>query len=121
MPYKGHTQTLQNSQNSQNPQNSQNSGKSCHRYQNIQSNPKYYILNHGNSDEIIDDSFNRETAQEREANIFASRLLMPSKLVEKIISEVKKPTVDQLAKKFNVSTQAMTIRLIQLDILHKIS
>lgn len=56
-----------------------------------------------------------EILKEREANAFAAALLMPIPL---IASEIKKlkgdDIVEELAKKFNVSTQAMSFRLSNL-------
>lgn len=54
--------------------------------------------------------------EEIEANAFAAALLMPKKLVQKELPgdqnvEIK---VDEMAKRFEVSDEAMTIRLIKL-------
>lgn len=62
-----------------------------------------------------------EYQMEKEANAFAAALLMPSSLV---LEEVKKINFDladdsslrKLANKFNVSTQAMSFRLANLNI-----
>lgn len=56
-----------------------------------------------------------ELIKEREANAFAAALLMPKKLVEAEFSEAEDfEIVVGLAKKFNVSTQAMSFRLSNL-------
>ena len=63
--------------------------------------------------------------EEREANAFAAELLMPADFVEKAVDELidKQPTitanqlVGRLAVQFEVSEQAMEIRLGNLDIL----
>lgn len=59
--------------------------------------------------------------KEREANIFASKLLMPQKLVLEIFESIEKINTIQivrtLAKKFNVSYIAMEYRLIDLEII----
>lgn len=60
-----------------------------------------------------------EVKREREANAFAASLLMPKFLIEKEISDLpeKKDVVKHLANKFNVSSDAMTFRLINLGLL----
>jgi Zn-dependent peptidase ImmA (M78 family) len=54
--------------------------------------------------------------QEREANQFASALLMPEDWLK---AEVKKTglDLDKLSKKFDVSKQALTIRLLDLKLI----
>lgn len=58
---------------------------------------------------------------EVQANQFAASLLMPTKLVREHVDSMPKPLRDedvtQLARKFNVSVQAMTIRLTTLGLL----
>lgn len=61
-----------------------------------------------------------EFIREREANALAAAFLMPKKLVEEEIkkySTANEDAVFKLAEKFNVSVQAMNIRLINLDII----
>ncbi len=67
-----------------------------------------------------------EKRDEVEANFFAAELLMPRKiLVERLLTNktldfLETDTDDaigQLAKEFNVSTQALTVRLVQLKII----
>jgi Zn-dependent peptidase ImmA (M78 family) len=62
-----------------------------------------------------------ELLKEREANAFAASLLMPQKLliqeVEKIKNETKEKFISRLAKKFDVSEQAITIRLTNLGLI----
>lgn len=61
------------------------------------------------------DSSTGEIMKEREANAFAAALLMPRCLIEEHINESKDfEGVGSLAKKFNVSTQAMSFRLSNL-------
>lgn len=56
-----------------------------------------------------------EFLKEREANAFAAALLMPIPLIASEIKDLKgDDIVEQLAKKFNVSTQAMSFRLSNL-------
>jgi Zn-dependent peptidase ImmA (M78 family) len=62
-----------------------------------------------------------EILQEREANAFAASLLMPKNLmiaeVEKHQHENKDKFITSLSKKFNVSEQAIAIRLTNLALL----
>jgi Zn-dependent peptidase ImmA (M78 family) len=56
-----------------------------------------------------------EILKEREANAFAAALLMPIPLIASEIKNLKgDDIVEELAKKFNVSTQAMSFRLSNL-------
>lgn len=62
-----------------------------------------------------------EFQKEREANAFAAALLMPKKLVEQEIKLIAKENIHEaiktLAEYFEVSVQAMSIRLTNLDII----
>lgn len=60
-----------------------------------------------------------ESIMEREANAFAAALLMPRKLILKELEEDnnKSNIIKRLSQKFNVSIQAMGIRLVNLEIL----
>ncbi len=61
------------------------------------------------------DSSTGEIMKEREANAFAAALLMPRCLIKEHISNFEDfEVVNSLAKKFNVSTQAMSFRLSNL-------
>lgn len=54
--------------------------------------------------------------QETEANKMAADILMPWELIDEIIENSKRPTVEGLAKKLRVSRGAMSIRLgVPLD------
>jgi Zn-dependent peptidase ImmA (M78 family) len=60
--------------------------------------------------------------KEIEANQFASCLLMPAKLVRRAVEDLPPwplddPQINTLAKKFQVSVQAMTIRLTSLNLI----
>lgn len=59
-----------------------------------------------------------EVRKEREANAFAASLLMPQSLIEKEINNIGNidmdVLIDSMAKRFNVSSQAMTFRLANL-------
>ena len=89
----------------------------------------HYVL-HRNIPLIIDKgyreiTFNRdlssttgEIRREREANAFAASLLMPRDIVEKEIISIPKDAdvLTHLARRFNVSTQAMSFRLSNLEL-----
>jgi Zn-dependent peptidase ImmA (M78 family) len=79
----------------------------------------HLLLGHdlGKDDDVVDDDFDKPIPKEKEANIFASCLLMPAEMVE---SEVKKlPRIDlkKLAQTFDVSEQTITIRLLNLNLI----
>ncbi len=62
------------------------------------------------------------TIKEIEANAFAGELLMPESVIRKEIekkslSAFDDNTVEELAKKFDVSTQALTVRLMKLKLI----
>jgi Zn-dependent peptidase ImmA (M78 family) len=84
----------------------------------------HFLLGHDiekGVDETIDDTFDKPYPQEREANLFASALLMPSEWVTKEFkaqgSDLSKVDLDKLASTFGVSKQAMTIRLLALKLI----
>ncbi len=80
----------------------------------------HFLLGHGIGEEyegeIIDDVFDKPLPVEREANIFASSILMPAEWVK---GEIKNSgmKVDHLSEVFGVSKQAMTIRLLELKLI----
>jgi Zn-dependent peptidase ImmA (M78 family) len=55
--------------------------------------------------------------EERDANVFAARLLMPAKVVRYAVNEKKIRSIERLAEVFGVSQVAMKYRLINLGIL----
>lgn len=79
----------------------------------------HFLLGHDligeHSEEGVDDFFDKARPKEREANSFASSLLMPGEWVKE---HVKKNGMDieTLAKAFGVSKQAATIRLFELKL-----
>lgn len=91
----------------------------------------HYLLHAKDSNLFIDktekilyrdvNSSTGEILKEREANAFAASLIMPQKLiiqeVEKIKNENKESFILKLAKKFDVSVQAITIRLTNLGLI----
>lgn len=56
-----------------------------------------------------------EYKKEREANIFAGRLLIPKEALEKYYDELTLPSLHKLAEIFDVSTSVMAARLEYLD------
>lgn len=77
----------------------------------------HFLMSHEmGKDELIDDAFDRPHSQEQEANMFASYLLMPSDWIKE---SVKKYGMDleKLAKEYEVSKQAITIRLLELNLI----
>lgn len=78
----------------------------------------HYLLGHEelNDESFVDERFDKPIPREKEANIFAAALLMPKKSVT---DSVKKHGLDikKMAKLFQVSEQAMTIRLLELNLI----
>ena len=81
----------------------------------------HHFMNHG--DRHRKDTFGappnnpEDRRKEWEANEFAAALLMPKKSIDLVIEKMEHPTVSKLADVFNVSEQAMRIRLQRLGIL----
>ncbi len=67
---------------------------------------------------IVEDGFDKDTIKEKEANSFASELLMPRDL---LLADMKggKYDIPSLAKRYMVSEQAISIRLLQSGLLAK--
>ncbi|MBU0666164.1 MAG: ImmA/IrrE family metallo-endopeptidase, partial [Nanoarchaeota archaeon] len=65
----------------------------------------------------LDDSFDKNTDKEREANKFASELLMPYDFL-KLDIEKDQHDIPSLAKKYEVSEQAMSIRLLETSLIN---
>ncbi|MFZ2186439.1 MAG: ImmA/IrrE family metallo-endopeptidase [Streptococcus parauberis] len=97
----------------------------------------HYVYKHGESARLIDSSFYNiiERRKETEANRFAVDLLMPVKLIYKLISEYEKTKfvskdeylesdpedlINYLASCMEVSTQSMKYRLLNLNIINEI-
>ncbi|MGY6649487.1 ImmA/IrrE family metallo-endopeptidase [Wenyingzhuangia sp. IMCC45574] len=92
----------------------------------------HYVLHRFNQELFVDhkqfkaifrdnDSSKGDITQEREANAFAAALLMPKEKLNKALSkhvfdlaDSDENIIDKLAKKFNVSSQAMTYRIAKL-------
>jgi Zn-dependent peptidase ImmA (M78 family) len=78
----------------------------------------HYIMGHdiGNTRDFIDDEMCQFNPVEKEANLFASILLMPKDYVKKSV-DTKGLDIKRLAGEFEVSEQAMTIRLLELKLI----
>ncbi len=76
----------------------------------------HFLLGHRIDQEIIDDDFDKPLPPEQEANAFAAALLMPADFVKKSVSK-SGLDLDELSKIYEVSKQAMTIRLLALNLI----
>jgi len=79
----------------------------------------HFLLGHNIADEqdILDDDFDKPIHKEKEANIFASQILMPANWVKNDVAKNGKIDLKQLASKYEVSEQAITIRLLELNLI----
>jgi Zn-dependent peptidase ImmA (M78 family) len=86
-----------------------------------------HLVLHESEDYFVDRVFRRDTNSsaavdqvEIEANKFAACLLMPKSFVKAAIADYEEPlrseNVEELARSFQVSQQAMTLRLINLQV-----
>jgi Zn-dependent peptidase ImmA (M78 family) len=73
----------------------------------------HFLLGH--EADAIDEAPERPMPLEREANLFASHLLMPTAEVQQLVQKLGLD-IRRLAREFNVSDQAMTIRLLGLNL-----
>ncbi|MEK9183657.1 MAG: ImmA/IrrE family metallo-endopeptidase [Patescibacteria group bacterium] len=78
----------------------------------------HFLLNHEMGDQIIDDVFDRPTDKEREANNFAAELLKPKDFLKQDIG--KKLKIPDLARRYNVSEQALSIRLLKTGLINNL-
>lgn len=81
----------------------------------------HFLLGHEIPEKIIDDSFDKPIDKEKEANKFASELLMPKDFLEKDLAkgnEILK--IPDLARRYMVSEQAMSIKLMNSGLINKI-
>lgn len=76
----------------------------------------HYIMGH-DENKILDDSFDKDTDKEREANKFASEILMPYEILKADI-ESEPHDIPSLARKYEVSEQAMAIRLLESTLIN---
>lgn len=78
----------------------------------------HYFLGHDHQ-RSIHENFDEPTDKEREANKFAAELLMPIDFLKKDVEKIG-ITVPDLSKKYEVSDQAMSIRLLETKLIDKI-
>lgn len=77
----------------------------------------HYFLHIPDDDNGVIISFRGlKNEREREADIFASELLMPKNLVKEEYDKLPFPTVSYLASLFNVSKMAMEIKLQEMEL-----
>ena len=76
----------------------------------------HYIMGH-DENTYLDDSFDKSTDKEREANKFAGELLMPFEILKTDI-EKNVYNIPSLAKRYEVSEQAMSIRLLETNLIN---
>ncbi len=67
---------------------------------------------------IVEDGFDKDTVKEKEANAFASELLMPKDM---LVTDMKsgKYDIPSLARRYMVSEQAISIRLLHSGLIGK--
>jgi Zn-dependent peptidase ImmA (M78 family) len=80
----------------------------------------HYLLGH-DSTKIIDDTFDIPTDKEQQANKFAAELLIPFDFLKNDIeSHSHEYDIPALAKRYEVSEQAMSIRLLETGFIKKL-
>lgn len=80
----------------------------------------HFLLSHENKGgDFVDDNFEKPISSEREANLFASFLLMPKEWIKKRVKgqRIDSQTIKKLAKEFEVSEQALTVRFLELNLI----
>lgn len=81
----------------------------------------HFLLRHelDKGGELVDDDFGKPISQEREANLFASFLLMPKEWIKETVKghRIDGQTIKRVAREFEVSEQALTIRLLELNLI----
>ncbi len=81
----------------------------------------HFLLNHDLHPRLIDENFDKPINKEVEANEFAAELLMPQDFLKKDIEEKRvKLTIPDLAKRYGVSEQAMSVRLLRTRLINKL-
>lgn len=78
----------------------------------------HYLSGHDDL-RIVDEAMDKDTLKEKEANRFAAELLMPTDM---LTADLKRGGLDipALARRYEVSEQAMSVRLIQSGLLTKL-
>lgn len=77
----------------------------------------HYLEGHDLAKKIIDDVYDKPTDKEVEANRFAAELLMPRDFLKQDLD--KKMNIPELARRYNVSEQAISIRLLETGLINK--
>lgn len=78
----------------------------------------FFLHMKDNEDQVITSFRMDRSPQETQANRFATELLMPESLVREEYEKLFIPVSDSLAKTFDVSKQAMRIRLDELELMY---
>ena len=78
----------------------------------------HFLLGHELGEKIIDDVFDRPTDKEKDANEFAAQLLMPTDFLKQDVG--KKMKIPDLARRYKVSEQAMSIRLLKTGLIDRL-
>ena len=78
----------------------------------------HFLLGHELGEKIIDDVFDKPNDKEREANEFAAELLMPKDFLKQDV--IKKIKIPDLARRYAVSEQAISIRLLKTGLINKL-
>ena len=76
----------------------------------------HFLLGHELGEKIIDDVFDRPTDKEKDANEFAVQLLMPIDFLK--VDVVKKMKIPDLARRYKVSEQTVSIRLLKTGLIN---
>jgi len=80
----------------------------------------HFLMGHDEA-EIVEDKFDKSSDKEKEANQFASELLMPKDFILKDITEKNgRINIKDLAKRYEVSEQAMSIRLLETGLINRL-
>lgn len=76
----------------------------------------HYVLGH-DEHKILDDTFDKNSDKEKEANIFAAELLMPYEMLKQDLN-AQAWDIPRLSKRYGVSEQAMSIRLLETNLIN---
>jgi len=77
----------------------------------------HFLLGHDiGIDDLVEEGFSKTDPKEREANAFASALLMPTVWIKKSVAQ-NGLDIEKLARIYDVSKQSITIRLLGLNLI----
>ncbi len=76
----------------------------------------HYVMGH-DENKILDDTFDKNSEKEKEANVFAGELLIPYHILKRDLDR-EVSDIPSLAKRYNVSEQAMSIRLLETSLIN---